>query len=286
MTRPKLIVLPLLLILSLAAATLFGQDTNKCDDKLIKYNEYKESPCEDYLLKINYKNGGALLYFGAQHSDNPADRQFEEIKKAYLEFKPDVVFYEGPIRPLGKDEAETIKLFGESGFIRYLAQMDSIPVESLEPNPVNEFKYVLKKFTPEQAILFYIMREASRLRERKNASASEIKEKISQLLTRMPRLEGITIKNTDDLQKIYNKYWTEPAMWYDAPHQWFDPLKNSHETGGIFTNELNAESSHFRNVYMYQTLSKKVKEGKKVFAVVGRNHIPMQKEAIKCALQE
>ncbi|MGE5497925.1 MAG: hypothetical protein ACM3Q2_07645 [Syntrophothermus sp.] len=274
------------LTLTLAPFNLFGQDTAGCADKLIKYNEYKEAADENYFLKINHMNGAALLYFGAQHSDNPADIQFGEIRKAYMDFKPEVVFYEGPRRPLGRDEEETIKLFGESGFIRFLAQRDSIPVESLEPNPVNELKFMLKKFTPEQAVLFYVLREASRLRERKNASPEEIKENIAQLFSRLPRFEGLTIKNIEELEKAYNKYWKEPAMWYDAPSRWFDPLKTSKETGGIFTNELNAESSHYRNVHMYEILTKTVKDGKRVFAVVGRNHVPMQREALKCALQQ
>lgn len=282
----RLILYTLFFTVTFVPVTLSGQDNENCADKLIKYNEYKETQGENYLLKINHPRGGALLYFGAQHSDKPADEQFTEIKNAYIDFKPEIVFYEGPKRPLGKDEEETIRLFGESGFIRFLAAKDSIPVASLEPNPLNEFKYILKKFTPEQAVLFYVLREASRLRERKNASASEISENITQLFSRMPRFEGLTIKNINDLEKAYNNYWKEPAKWYDAPSSWFDPLKTSEETGGIFTNELNAESSHYRNIHMLEVLTKAVKEGKKVFAVVGRNHVPMQREALKCALQE
>lgn len=282
MTKPGFLFILPLVTFYLNTSNLSGQDA--CADKLIKYNEYSESSGEEYFLNIDHLSGGALCYFGAQHSDNPLDEQFAQIKKAYFEFKPDIIFYEGPKRPLGKDEEETIRLFGESGFIRFLAQQDSIPVESLEPNPADELKYVIKKFTPEQVILFYLLREASRLRERKKASPEEIEERINQIFTRMPSIEEITIKDIDGLQKAYSKYWSDPEMWYDAPSRWFDPLKTSVETGGVFTNEINSESSQYRNVHMYELLTKAVKEGKRVFAVVGRNHVPMQREAIKCAL--
>jgi hypothetical protein len=270
----------------LAQIILFGQNSGNCEDKLIRYSDFKESPDENYLLKLDYKKGGALLYFGAQHSADPKDEQFSEIKKAYLDFKPGIVFYEGSSCSVGKNEEETIRRFSEPGFIRFLALKDSIPAESLEPDRINEVKYILKKFTPEQAVLFYTLREASNLKERYNAPIEEIKEYVNQLLSRMPGLEANTIKNTGDLEKAYKKYWTVPAMWYDAPSVWFDPLKTSRETGGIFTNELNSESSHYRNVYMYKLLTKAVKEGRRVFVVVGRNHVPMQREAIKCALED
>jgi hypothetical protein len=37
---------------------------------------------------------------------------------------------------------------------------------------------------------------------------------------------------------------------------------------------------------MYAVLSEAAQQGERVFAVVGRNHVPMQAEALKCALAE
>jgi hypothetical protein len=36
---------------------------------------------------------------------------------------------------------------------------------------------------------------------------------------------------------------------------------------------------------MYNVLAKAALEGKRVFAVVGRDHIPMQEAALRCALK-
>ena len=37
---------------------------------------------------------------------------------------------------------------------------------------------------------------------------------------------------------------------------------------------------------MYKVLTKAVREGNRVFAVVGRNHIPMQEPALRCTLKQ
>lgn len=86
------------------------------------------------------------------------------------------------------------------------------------------------------------------------------------------------------LDTAYRKYWTEPAQWWQAPSTWFDPGRTAAETGGKFTNDINRMSSEFRDLYMYQTLAKAALAGNKVFAVVGRNHVPMQEQALRCAL--
>ena len=93
------------------------------------------------------------------------------------------------------------------------------------------------------------------------------------------------IPNIEALDVAYRKYWSEPAQWWLAPAQWFAPGKSSAETGGRFTNEINTMSSEYRDLHMYRVLAKAALEGNRVFAVVGRNHVPMQEPALRCALK-
>ena len=51
------------------------------------------------------------------------------------------------------------------------------------------------------------------------------------------------------------------------------------------TFEINRMSSEFRNRQMYELLARAVNKGERVFAIVGRNHIPMQAPALNCALK-
>jgi hypothetical protein len=87
------------------------------------------------------------------------------------------------------------------------------------------------------------------------------------------------------LEASYKRYWKDPPQWWQAPSAWFDPLKSSVETGGIFTNEINQMSSGYRDLHMFTVLSRSALEGKKVFAVVGRDHVAMQADALRCALK-
>ena len=69
-----------------------------------------------------------------------------------------------------------------------------------------------------------------------------------------------------------------------APSAWFDPAADDAVTGGRFMAAINAASSEVRDVHMYRVLARAARSGERVFAVVGRNHVPMQAEALRCAL--
>jgi hypothetical protein len=259
----------------------------QCSEKLVPYAEESKIKTPVFSLDLASPAKGRLYYFGAEHSSEPGNPQFAEIEKSWNAVKPTVAFYEGPNRPIAATRDETIKQTGESGFVRFLAARDGVPIMSLEPSPQDEVKFILKKFSLEQTALFFILREAARLRERRKMSEPEIRAAITQLLARaaQAKIFESPFANLDDLDAAYKRHWKNPAEWWQAPSAWFDPLKSSAETGGIFTNEINQMSSGYRNLNMYTVLSTAALEGKKVFAVVGRNHVPMQAEALRCALK-
>lgn len=258
----------------------------RCSQKLVSYVDWPKVQNPKFLLDITSPRG-RLYYFGAQHSADPAHSQFAEIEKIWGEVKPTMAFYEGPNRPIAATAEETIKLAGESGFVRFLATRGNIPFVSLEPSPAEEAAYIMKKYSPEQVMLFYVLRETTRLRDRRKLSEEELKKAVAQLLGQASRMKGFenVIPNIDALDAAYRKYWSVPAEWWQAPAAWFDPLRSSAETGGRFTNEINAMSSEYRNLHMYRVLAKAVVEGNRVFAVVGRNHVPMQEPALRCAFE-
>ncbi|MCE3261313.1 MAG: hypothetical protein K0R43_392 [Pseudoduganella sp.] len=200
-----------------------------------------------------------LQYLGAEHSNDPAHPQFTEIERLWARASPTIAYVAGPNRPFKRDE---------------------VPLGNLEPAPQDEVKYVMRQFTPEQTTLFYTLRETARLRERHGFQSIQIGERIDQILKRFP---DPPIKDSKELALAYKKYWQQPEHWWQAPQSWFDPGRPSSATGGIFTNELNAASSHFRNVHMVKLLDESTREANvSAFAVVGRNHVPAQAEALRC----
>lgn len=259
-----------------------------CAEKLIPYAAWHKVDSPVFSLDLAAAaQQGRLRYLGAEHSTDPAHAQFAEIERAWDALKPSIAFYEGPNRPVAATRDETIKAAGESGFVRFLAARDGVPYVSLEPSPVDEVNYVSRKFTAEQVTLFFVLRETARLRERRNMAEPQLRAAVAQLLERAAKMKLLTgpVNTLDELDAAYKRHWKDGSQWWQAPSAWFDPLKSSADTGGIFTNELNAMSSGYRDLHMYRLLAQAALEGKRAFAVVGRNHVAMQADALRCALK-
>lgn len=272
---------------SSATNTAAAHPLATCAEKLVPYADWPKVKDPLFSLDVSGKGGGRLSYFGAEHLTDPAHAQFAEIERAWNALKPTAAYYEGPNRPIAETKDETIRQAGESGFVRFLAKRDGVPFASLEPSPAEEAAHIMRKFPAEQVMLFYVLRETARLRDRRKLPEAELKAAVAQLLERAVKIKGFEGAFTDlaGLETAYRKHWTSPANWWEAPQQWFAPGKSSKETGGIFTNDINTLSSEYRNLHMYRLLAGATLEGKRVFAVVGRNHVPMQVSALRCALK-
>ena len=270
-----------------SSASITQESLDSCIKQIVPYTDWSKVKNPNFSLSLKTSSGGLLHYFGAYHSSDSAHAQFTAIESDWKSTKPTVAFYEGPNRGVGTTREETIQKYGESGFVRYLAAQDKIPTLSLEPSPIDEAAYVLQSFPLEQVKLFYFLRETSRLRERRKLTEPELRVEITKLLERASKIPGFgaSISNLEELDAAYRRYWKTPANWWEAPSRWFDPLASSAETGGIFTNEINRAASHYRNIHMYKLLAQAAQKGERVFAVVGRNHVPMQEPALRCALK-
>ncbi|HEY0038168.1 MAG TPA: hypothetical protein VGB66_15825 [Longimicrobium sp.] len=258
-----------------------------CAERLVPYAD--RAPAPDGLPPLEISSAtGHLSYFGASHSRDPEHPQFAAIRQLWEQRRPTVAFYEGPSRPIAATADETIRQYGESGYVRFLAQQAGARVERLEPSPQAEVAAMLERFPQDQVKLFYVLRETARLRERQGLGEAELKAGVARLLQQANAMFGEQFGaawTIDDLDAAYRRYWTEPAAWWQAPTRWFDPLKSSAETGGIFTNDVNRASSEFRNRHMYTVLATAAARGDRVFAVVGRDHVPAQAAALHCALE-
>lgn len=139
----------------------------RCSRKLIRYAVWDRETNPIRRLELTSPAKGRFYYFPAGHSSDPADPQFREIEIAWNKVKPNIAFYEGPNRPIATTRDETIQQAGESGFVRFLATRDGVEIARLEPSPQEEANFILQKFSAEQVKLFYVLREAARLRERR-----------------------------------------------------------------------------------------------------------------------
>lgn len=275
----------MLSLLILAATPATPAD---CMDRVLDYRTWREEPGQIWDFRWPEEGQSSLTIIGSTHSRSTDDPQFARIAAAFEAARPTVAFFEGPDRGAADSAEETIRTRGESGYLRFLAARAGITVRSLEPAPPQQIGALLREFPLDQVLLFFTLRETARMRDREQLSGAALDASVSTLLGRMAPLAaagGLTLPFADiaGLEAAAKRYW--PAQdWRALPAGWFSPLADDSETGGVFLGAINRADSTNRNRHMVRLLSEAVAAGERPFAVVGRNHVPMQAPALVCAL--
>ncbi len=269
----------------LTAQTRAEDRIETCVERL---RSYDQGPVDGAgRLEIFGPGETALLYFGARHTVEPSDRQLVEIERAFDGFEPGRVFYEGHDSAIAEGRESTIRMYGEAGFVRWLADRARVPAERLEPAPAAEVGFLASWFEPRQIQLFFVLREMVRLRDRRGLTRDQIREELERILAE-ESLPGIpwVFTTMEELERAFWEYWPYPRTWWDAEARWFDPYTTSSVSGGVFTNEIARASATFRDLHMYRLLARAALAGERVFAVVGFQHLGMQAEALRCVIKE
>lgn len=270
-----------------------GSRLEACARALVDPRAWRAASGQSWDLFLERPEGGALAYLGAEHYRPPEDPQFDRMAAVFAGVNPTVAFYEGPPpdagRPPGPDRREAIRGAGEPGWVRLLAARANVPARSLEPDQASLLRALAERFPPEQVELFYLLRPTAQLKERFGADADVLRASMARRLpaqVEAARRAGIEapIRTPEALQAAYARYW--PGQdWTDARLAWFNPLLDDAETGGVFLAAVNAAENRLRNRHMYEVLAGAVLNGERVFAVVGRNHVPLQAPALRCAVE-
>jgi hypothetical protein len=280
MRRLQLLVLALAL---LGPAPAFAGDVEACAARILRYDDPRATKGETFL-----RMGERLLVYGARHSRDPEAAQFAEIDALFQTQQPTLVFFEGPDRGVGADPEDSIRTRGESGYLRFLASRAGAPARSLEPPPADQVRHLSGRFPADQVALFFVLREATRMRDREGLSGPALDAAVARMLERagamqlLPEAAG-TLAGLDALQAAYARYWKTPARWQDARSAWFDPVGRTRD--GRFLHALNRADSAYRDQWMYRQLARAALGGERVMAVVGRNHLFVQADALRCALE-
>lgn len=200
-------------ILAVSVA-LAADPVGACEGRLLSYADWRESADTVWNLNIVAESGGRLTYFGARHSRDPVDPQFAGIEAAFRVAAPTVVFHEGPDRGVGADGPDTIASRGESGYVRWLALQDGARVASLEPSPIDQFKALSERYPADQVELFFVLREAVRLRDREHLAPEALESAVAAMLVRLVGIgagAGLDLPFTDldGLQAVYAAYWAD-----------------------------------------------------------------------------
>jgi len=258
----------------------------RCEQLVVLQAAAARSPTREFTLDLQGANGARLVYLGVVHTFDPAHPQFADMHKAWKQLQPTEAFYEGRSTVVQSSLTAAIKASGEPGLVRYLAAMSLTRAQSLEPTREVEVKELLGTFTAEQLLLFFVTRNVVAERDRRGVSGAALDTVLDRYLAREHDVAQFVnvLPDVAAFRSAYSRWFPgmDPTA---APARWFDPLRISAETGSVFFNDVNRASSAFRDVHMYRLLAMAWRPGAKIFAAVGRDRIPAQAAALRCALQ-
>ncbi len=257
----------------------------RCESLLVTQAQASRLKGRSFVLDVQGDDGARLRYVGVRHTNDPADTQFVVMRRIWHDLGPTMAFYEGSGSDVGSSADSSVLADGESGLVRYLARQSGIPARSLEPPRTAEVDVLLGSFTAEQILLFYVTRSWVEERDQRHPSGAELDAFVARALPyfrRETQLTG-TLRDTTEYRRAFVRSFPgrDPT---DTPADWFDPRRTSAETGSKFMNDINRASSAFRDHYMYRLIAGAWGAGVRIFVAVGRDHVPAQAAALRCAL--
>ena len=279
----------LVVALLLMPTTGFAQSASpdkvaRCESLIVSPQQAAANPTREFSLDLRGEEGARLRYFGVRHTFDPDDPQYAAMQSIWQELRPTEAFFEGTGTFVGDTITAALQRSGEPGLVRYLASLTATPVHSLEPTRAAEVEFLLPTFTAEQIVLFFVTRAVVEERDRRKLTAPALEPLLTEFLAlahATPQLAGVL----PDLQAFRAAH----ARWFPgmvpelAAAKWFDPVHTSAETGSKFHNDIDGALSSVRDVHMYRLLARAWRPGVRIFAEVGRDHIPAQAAALKCA---
>jgi hypothetical protein len=257
------------------------------EDYLMTFDDYNKA---DHPTPYKYsieKGGQILYYFGANHSHDPKNEQYPELRKFWEDFlnktgdANSVVFVEGGKRPVNESEEQAIIEGGEANFITYLASQKEIETFSPEPPEKFRFNELLKKFTKEEIIYYEFARTTFQWNRFTEGEQSNFEDYINKYLSRDKHNSGwddfdFSIENMIRIQKqMFDREFDKNDK--DFFYKIINPT-----TDFSRINELSRfEDSEFRDRYILQQIEKSWLEGRNIFVVYGCSHAVMHEPALK-----
>ncbi|WP_293301267.1 hypothetical protein [Pedobacter sp. UBA4863] len=282
----------LLLLLFLCVKNGFSQTKADFSDlKPLSHEEFKELGKRDlnrvnkrpYIVKYKHASGGELFYFGSSHTYDPKDKILEKIDSAWLSFKPEVVLWEGgnPDRNsnLPENINEAIIQKGEPGFVRFLANKRGIKDYTLEPSSITVIKELQRGFNDKEILVQVILTQVEQ-QIRKGASETALDSLVFTYLQRS-KIFNFTDVPTDlsSFQKAVDEILPSLNNWKKVKLDMIAP-KSLKDSNINVLQKIAATSNEIRDKHMIKLLVTEVKNGKRVFAVVGASHVVIQEPAL------
>lgn len=208
---------------------------------------------------------GALLFFGALHSKDPAHPQIAELRRVWNEFKPTVALVEGRMSFFVGTRAQGIRVFGEGAAVYALAEDAGIPLYTLEPPLAIEVAALEECGDRTQVAMFRVLSGYVSAR-RGSGKVSDFK------VWRLLRKRAAPL--TDKLPSIaafdacFASQFPDAPNWREMPEEAMWPGKND-----TLLHRMATRSNRVRDEHFVNTLLDLTRRGERVLAIAGRSHV-------------
>jgi hypothetical protein len=231
-----------------------------------------------YVLRFEGTRGG-LLYFGAEHSLDPAHPQFARIRALWNEFRPTVALIEdrGGRRAWGWRGYEKTARHGEPSATLFLAHQKGVPFFSLEPAFSAQVEDELKTFSPQQVVL----KEFTSWYWSRRRAGPVSDGEAGRMLGRprpIPALAGVLI-TVGEVDALWRRDFAGVPTWREVG----EDIAYANR-GGNYLSEMSRSSNDFRDAHWLRTIVELVGKGERVFATGGASHIIRQEPVLRAEL--
>jgi len=247
--------------------------------RLMTWTEYRQvRHVAPYVLDIA-RGSGRLVYVGSRHTNDATALDIALIESLWSQARPELAFNEGGDPPTESTKAEAVRLYGESGFVRFLAARDGVPVASLEPTKQELAKRLVPEFGAELVKLGFLLLQVKHHRNNPTEPFETAVARTFSTLNRTPGLEGQP-RDLAELERRFAARFPEAPVLRQLPEAWTDPVQAINEMNAFYR-----RASEERDRHMIDLLADRVRQGQRVFAVVGASHVVMQEAAVRAALR-
>jgi len=231
-------------------------------------------------------NKQLLFYFGANHSRNPADPQYQALKEYWNKFlkatngKDGIVLVEGRLRKLEKDEKTAIINGSEGSFVTLLAHKAGVPIASPDISD-EELMKRLPDMNRDEILLYWFLSWLNNFQ--KHAEPKPDFEKSAQMWCENQKQREIW-KNVDislrRLKELYKKILGKEFNKDGNPNDLVNPNKE-----GTSINKIARTQSDLRDLNIASEIERYWNEGKSIFVVFGRGHLIIQEPVLRAVIK-
>ena len=268
-----IVILAIAILLAIASTLFWGSPEYYTDYGTIElavplltseeYGALVETHPRPYIVEIETQDGGALLLYGSEHTQNPSDPQIADIQTRWNAFQPTVALVESRLGFFIQGFQNPVQEYGEMGWVFSLARKDNVPVYTWEVPREREIQYTLEEYPKEQVALFYILRPYfSNFRFGKPDDPNAVAEGYIHERSDYPGIENV-ITNVEQIDAIWGRDFPDEADWRDTSDQFGLPG---------YLGEIASRSNEARDEHFVRVIIDLVQKGERVFAVAGSSH--------------